>query len=97
MWLQVMGPFGCDGCNTPICEHGWHCNICDDFDFCENCYNGSKDIGELHAPHTSDHLMSEFEVPKEEPLVDSGPNWGYLMQLDESASKFTWSETFNFP
>ncbi len=50
--------FECDGCGcVPIMTQCWHCDVCQDFDFCDACHNG-KDIHDLH-----DHSMSTISIP----------------------------------
>ncbi|TVU10927.1 hypothetical protein EJB05_44482, partial [Eragrostis curvula] len=52
----------CDGCSTvPILRQRWHCNICPDFDLCENCYE-ILDADRLPAPHSKDHPMSAIPI-----------------------------------
>ncbi|CAK9210705.1 unnamed protein product [Sphagnum troendelagicum] len=63
--VQVFNPtigrdmvFECDGCGcVPIMTQCWHCDVCQDFDFCDAYHNG-RDIHDLH-----DHSMSAISIP----------------------------------
>ena len=52
----------CDGCRTnPIKGIRYHCVECNDFDFCEKCYNEKKDI---HGHKFKEIEKSEFAEPE---------------------------------
>ncbi len=51
--------FRCDGCGCiPIMTQRWHCDVCQNFDFCDVCHNGR----DLHDLHNHEHSMSAISV-----------------------------------
>ncbi|EFA82601.1 hypothetical protein PPL_04293 [Heterostelium album PN500] len=60
--------FSCDKCSTsPILNKRWHCDVCADFDLCDNCYQEIKQ-GDLHP---SDHKFTEYLL--DEPMKIDEP------------------------
>jgi hypothetical protein len=62
--------FCCDVCGTcPIVGVRWQCDVCQDFDICDSCY---QSVVELDVPpHTPDHELVRIEItmPLEAPAV----------------------------
>jgi hypothetical protein len=57
--------FGCDGCGCdPIMTQRWHCDVCQDFDFCDDCYNGryihDHSMSAISAPHGFERALNEL-------------------------------------
>jgi hypothetical protein len=52
--------FKCDGCGcVPIMTQCWHCDVCQDFEFCDACHNGR----DIHDLHDHGHSMSDISIP----------------------------------
>jgi len=70
--------FGCDGCGCdPIMTQHWHCDVCQDFDFCDACYNGR----DIHDLHDHDHSMSAISAPHG--FLEIVPGRGFERALNE--------------
>jgi len=61
----------CDLCgDLPIVGVRWSCDVCDDFDVCENCHRTSMAMhtrGQTHAgPHAPGHATTTHPAPKDD-------------------------------
>eukprot|EP01135_Chromosphaera_perkinsii_P006329 Nk52_evm58s485 gene=Nk52_evmTU58s485 len=48
--------YGCDVCGELLFQRRWHCQECQDVDFCDNCYQGG--LEEEHETHTASHEVA---------------------------------------
>ncbi|GAM27937.1 hypothetical protein SAMD00019534_111130 [Acytostelium subglobosum LB1] len=69
--------FSCDRCSTkPILNKRWHCEACEDFDLCDNCYQTIRQSNEHPSDHTfTEHILDEpMKIDSAEPSAPEQPN-----------------------
>lgn len=53
--------YECDCCESqPIFRRRWRCQVCEDFEPCEECYHGVDDA-DMPSGHSKEHLMTAVE------------------------------------